>query len=88
MSDYARAGEASPVAARPLENIAYAATRVNTATVNVQAFLARFNGMDPAPPAGAEVGPKETPPYRDSLDHLFGAIDRLEQRIEQLVQIG
>lgn len=72
---------------RPLETIAIATQRVNTATVNIQLFLDRFHGMPPE--AGCEAdAPPPPSSYINSLDRLFEALGRLESRIEDLIQLG
>lgn len=72
---------------RPLETIAAAALRVNTAVVNIQEFLDRCHGLPPE--AGCEAdAPPPPSSYINSLDRLFEALGRLESRIEDLIQLG
>lgn len=76
---------------RPLETIAHAAQRVNTATVAIQAFIDRFHGAQPteaAPPTAAEPPNASQPPYDVSLNRLFACLDRLETRVDALSHIG
>lgn len=77
------------VAARPLDSLAQAVIRVNSASVRVQDFLDRFHGSkDPGALAGAEGRPEPTYPHRENIGRLFEALDRLESRIADLGQIG
>jgi hypothetical protein len=87
-----QAGAANgPRAQKPLESLALAAQRINTATVNIGHFLDRWHGPTPEPATslsslGAEL---EKPlPHGGNLDRLFSAIDRLESRIDALNAIG
>lgn len=74
---------------KPLESIAHAVQRINNAAVSVANFLERFHGPVPET-AVTEAVPDRAgpPPYSNSLDRLFGAIDRLESRIESLNALG
>jgi hypothetical protein len=90
MMEYASPLAEQPID-RPLESIASAANRVNGAVVRVQSFLDRFNGAKPEPAAtagGLNNGSAIRTPHRESLDRLFAAIDRLEDRLEALDSIG
>lgn len=90
MYDTAQAGQALNVAreTRPLESIAHAVQRVNTATVQMQSFLDRFHGPGPTLDA-VEAKPAEPPQHHAAnLDRLFSALDRLEQKIAALNLIG
>jgi hypothetical protein len=73
---------------KPLESLAQAAQRINSATVNVGLFLDRWHGAKPEPTACGN-GQIEAPlPHSGNLDRLFSAIERLEQRIDALNAIG
>lgn len=73
---------------RPLDNLAIAVNRINTAQVRLSRFLDRWHGdSPPSPPAGGEAQTVTTP-HSVNLDRLFAAIDRLETRIDTLDQIG
>jgi hypothetical protein len=73
---------------RPLESLASAVQRINTATVTVQAFISRFHGAE-QPADGAEAGKIEAlPPYNVTIERLFSALQRLENRIDALATIG
>lgn len=72
---------------RPLESIALAAQRVNSATVGIQHFLDRFHGPTPEVVSKEPMAPD--PAYHAaSLDRLFAALDRLETRVEALNTLG
>jgi hypothetical protein len=74
---------------RPLETLSGAVLRVNSATVSVQDFIARFHGHEPE--SGAEAASNAisaAPPYGVSLEKLFAAIDRLETSVNSLTKIG
>lgn len=73
----------------PLESLAGAVHRINGATVNVQCFLSRFHGEEPTSDNSGEAGAiMASPPHRQTIERLFSALDRLEQHINQLSQIG
>ena len=73
---------------RPLESIALAAQRVNAATVNIASFLERFHGPQPEPGTPGAKEPAPPANYSNSLGRLFEALDRLENRISALGEIG
>ncbi len=72
---------------KPLESLPLAVQRVNTSTVRVQSFLDRFHGEGPAE-AGDARGSEPSVPHNVSLNQLFAALDRLEARVDALMQIG
>jgi hypothetical protein len=63
-----------------------ATERVAVAANRVDSFLVRFNGTLP------EVSPPTAPPvpdnYRNDLDSLFYAVERMEMLVSQLDNIG
>lgn len=70
---------------RPLETLSHAHLRVNSAMVRIQNFLDRFHGAQPEAD-GLTEAPIES--YRDGIERLFAALDRLENRVDKLDQIG
>lgn len=74
---------------RPLETIAVAVNRVNSAQVTIQRFIDRWHGETPKEPmAGGDSPQTVTTPHAINLERLFQAIDRLETRVQALDQIG
>lgn len=75
---------------RPLDSIATAAQRINTAQVQITRFLDRFHGPQPEKAADGMAGSQLEPtmPHSQNLNRLFAAIDRLDARVEALNQIG
>ena len=90
--DYGVAGAAAvpnQTALKPspeLGRLKAAAERVARATENVAYFLNRFHGPSPE---GANGPTGDVPDcYRNDLDSLFAAIDRLEGAVAALEHIG
>jgi prefoldin subunit 5 len=80
-------GQLNQTRQRPLESIATATQRVNSAIVGVQDFLDRWHG--PRPEAAASGATFENGPcYSGELERLMSAIERLESRIAALNEIG
>jgi hypothetical protein len=72
---------------RPLESIATATQRINSAIVGVQDFLERWHGPKAeAKTIGAASEPG--PCYSGELQRLMSAIERLEERVAALNEIG
>jgi hypothetical protein len=63
-----------------------AAERVARATNNVENFLTRFHG--PMPESANGTGGAVSDNYRNDLDSLFTALDRLEGAVVALDRIG
>lgn len=72
---------------RPLESLASAAMRVNSAAVRLDQFIDRFNGAEPTLSHGT-AAPEAPAPYAQNIERLFSAIERLEMRVDTILSIG
>lgn len=87
MQDYATGNAAATQRpATPLDSLATAVQRVNTANVNVGRFLDRFHG--PTPQEAPDTKLDAPMHHSGNLDRLFAALDRLETRVDALNAIG
>lgn len=88
MPDYATAGQSLNAApTRPLESLPLAVQRVNSVIAQVQGFIDRFHGPQPAEQGGQDRA--AAPAYhRNTIEQLFEALDRLETRADALESIG
>jgi hypothetical protein len=63
-----------------------ASERIDSATNSISNFLDRFNG--PQPPRAGNQGAPSGGSYRNDIDTLFIVVDRLEQTVAALSDIG
>ena len=84
--DYTSAGAAYITKPMPeLGRLKAAAERVTIAAIGVDAFLDRFHGARPETSGGVTPIAES---YRNDLDSLFGAIERMEVAVASLASIG
>ena len=89
--DYAnaQAGQATLSQMKPqpeLGRLKAAAERISRAANNIDNFLDRFHG--PRPEAANAAGGPTCDSYRNDLDSIFNALDRLENAVSVLDHIG
>lgn len=80
---------ATAIEQKPLDSLASAVQRINSAQVQISRFIDRFHG--PQAPAEPPVGEKVAEmiqPHGVNLERLFAAIERLETRVDALNNIG
>lgn len=81
----AQAERPSPV----LGQLKYASERTAIATQRINQFVERFHGSTSTPVANGEAaGPSTTQTYRNDIDTLFSALDRLDASVCALDTIG
>jgi hypothetical protein len=82
--------QADAVAPKPLETLAGAVQRVDNAGAEISRFVDRFHGQSPADLLAAPLPAVQAaaPPYGNTLEKLFSALERLETRIDALNAIG
>lgn len=87
MENYATAGDERAAKSTPeLGRLKAAAERIGIATTKIDYFLDRFNGPRPEGPSNPTGESSDC--YRNDLDSLFVALDRLENAVSALGHIG